>query len=272
MTKLDWNYLWTEAIGRASWAKHPTQISRKKAEQYNSDSKLRDRWNHQVGWITSKLTIDSNTTILDIGAGTGALAIPLSKMVKHVTAVEPSDEMLSCLKVNMLEEKIANIDVINKRWEDVIPYEDFDKHDVLIASYSLSMPDIKAALLKMDMLAKKYIWLFTFVGNPQWDYGRLWPALYGEQYYVGPDYIYIYNVLYDMRIYANINIVDFDYVQCFSSLDAAIEFWKSNLNVTTEQDEAIIRSYLVERLINENGLYWSKYHMKSAMIWWEKEI
>jgi precorrin-6B methylase 2 len=111
-----------------------------KAEQYNRDSKLRDRWNNQVDWITSKLTIDSKCTVLDIGAGTGALAIPLSKMVSHVTAVEPSEVMLSCLKENMLEGKIANIDVINKRWEEVIPFEDVNKHDVLIASYSLSIP------------------------------------------------------------------------------------------------------------------------------------
>lgn len=272
MEKLDWNDLWTEAMERASWAKHPTRISRMKAEQYNRDSKLRDRWNNQVDWITSKLTIDSKCTVLDIGAGTGALAIPLSKMVSHVTAVEPSEVMLSCLKENMLEGKIANIDVINKRWEEVIPFEDVNKHDVLIASYSLSMPDIKSALSKMDILATKYVCLFTFVGNPQWDYGWLWPAIYGEEYDVGPDYIYIYNVLYGMGIYVNVDIEHFDYVQCFSNMETAIDFWKSNLNVFSEQGEGIIRSYLSDRLIEENGLLWSKYRMKSAMIWWEKEV
>ena len=242
-----------------------------KAKQYNRDSKLRDRWNAQVDWITSKLNIGSKCTVLDIGAGTGALAIPLSKMASHVTAVEPSEEMLSCLKINILEDKIPNINIVNKKWEDVIPFEDVNKHDILIASYSLGMPDIRSALSKMNMLTTKYACLFTFVGNPQWDYSWLWPAIYGEEYNVGPDYIYIYNVLYDMEIYANVEIEHFDYVQCFSNLEAAIEFWKSNLNVFSEQGEGIIRSYLSDRLIEEDGLLWSKYRMKSAMIWWEKD-
>jgi hypothetical protein len=58
MDKLDWDDLWTEAMGRASWAKHPTRMSRMKAEQYDRDSKLRDRWNHQIDWIKSKLNIE----------------------------------------------------------------------------------------------------------------------------------------------------------------------------------------------------------------------
>lgn len=271
MDKLDWNDLWKEAIGRASWVKHPTQISRVKAEQYNRDSKLRDRWKNQVDLITSKLKIDPKYTVLDIGAGTGALAIPLSKMVSHVTAVEPSEEMLSCLKINIEGEKIANIGVINKRWEEVIPFEEVNKHDILIASYSLGMPDIRSALSKMDMLTTKYACLFTFVGNPLWDYSRLWPTIYGEEYDVGPDYIYIYNVLYDMGIYANVYIDHFDYQQCFSDLEVAIEFWKSNLNVLSEQGEDIIRTYLSDRLIEEGGLLWSKSRMTSAIIWWEKD-
>ena len=72
-----------------------------------------------------------------------------------------------------------------------------------------------------------------------------------------------------MGIYANVDVENFDYQQCFFNLEAAIEFWKSNLNVFSEQDETVIRSYLSDRLIEEDGLLWSKYSMKSAMIWWE---
>jgi len=115
MDKLDWNDLWAEAMRRASWTKHPTRISRMKAEQYNRDSKLGERRNTQVDWIKSRLNISPKCTILDIGAGTGALAIPLAKMVSHVTAIEPSDEMRSWLKTNIEDEKITNIGVINKR-------------------------------------------------------------------------------------------------------------------------------------------------------------
>lgn len=44
-----------------------------------------------------------DSTVLDIGAGTGAWAILLSKFVKKVTAIEPSVEMRSILEDNLDE-------------------------------------------------------------------------------------------------------------------------------------------------------------------------
>src|SRR5881227_1057084 len=39
--------------------------------------------------------ITEQTTVLDVGAGTGRFALALAPLVKHVTAVEPNATMLS---------------------------------------------------------------------------------------------------------------------------------------------------------------------------------
>ena len=109
--------------------------------------------------------------------------------MKHVTVVEPSSGMLTCLRENAINEGLNNITCINKKWEDAVPGEDLGEYDVVIASYSLAMLDIKKALLKMHKVARHSVCLFTFVGDNMWDYTELWPVLYNETYKSGPDYI-----------------------------------------------------------------------------------
>ncbi|MCL0106987.1 class I SAM-dependent methyltransferase, partial [Thermodesulfovibrionales bacterium] len=45
--------------------------------------------------------LNKHSTVLDIGAGTGAFALPLAQLVKAVTVVEPSVEMLARLRRKM---------------------------------------------------------------------------------------------------------------------------------------------------------------------------
>lgn len=266
---VDWNNMWMKSLGNASWRKRHGDTSDfwdRRAERYNESIIQNDR----AKQVISKLDIDYDCNVLDIGSGPGTLAIPLANMVKHVTVVEPSAGMLSCLKRNAQDAGLSNISCIQNRWEDVVAFEDIDKHDVLIASYSLSMLDMKAALSKMDELADKSVYLFTFAGGCMWGYDQLWPKLYGDDYIMGPDYIYLYNILYDMGICPNVEITTVEHKQRFASLESATKQCKENLDVASSEGEDIIRSHLSENLTAEDGVLWSKSEMKSAMIWWRK--
>jgi len=54
--------------------------------------------------------------IIDIGAGSGLIAIPLSKAGFQVTAIEPSEEMISLMKTNM-GSAMNNLTIIHSDWE-----------------------------------------------------------------------------------------------------------------------------------------------------------
>jgi ubiquinone/menaquinone biosynthesis C-methylase UbiE len=51
-----------------------------------------------LGWLVERLRIGADSTVLDLGAGTGKLTRMLVGRVAHVTAVEPGPEMLAQLR------------------------------------------------------------------------------------------------------------------------------------------------------------------------------
>ena len=59
------------------------------------------------------IKIEPDYTVIDIGAGIGAVAIPLAKTVKDVAVVEPSKGMLACSKEHASKHKSSNITYVN---------------------------------------------------------------------------------------------------------------------------------------------------------------
>lgn len=277
-SNIDWNDMWMKAMEKASWRKNTDCETNESnnlrlrliAEQFNSDSIIREHEWNQSSWVLSKVYCPSDITVMDIGAGPGTMAIPIARKVKHLTAVDPSAEMIHFLQERAYQEGLKNLSYINKKWEDIESTRDVEEHDVLIASFSLYMMDLKAALCKMNELANDYVFLFTFVGNPEWDQRTLWKKLYDEDFCIGPDYIYVNNILYDMGIYANLEISDVVHVQRFSSLEKAVLYYSIKLRVHSPTNREIIHEYLSNNFIAENGYFFSKHPMKIARIWWRK--
>jgi len=58
----------------------------------------------------------SGSTLLDIGAGTGAFAIPLSHLTSATVALDPSAYQLQVLSRKAREEGLTNIALIEKEW------------------------------------------------------------------------------------------------------------------------------------------------------------
>lgn len=268
--KTDWNSIWADEMKAASMWKRRGGMDRfwdRMADRYELSVQRSDR----VSDVISKLKISPEDTVLDIGSGPGTFALPIAGVADHVTAVEPSAGMLSILKKNAQQMKINNIKFINKKWEDVVPFEDVEKHDVTIASYSLDVVNLCDAINKIVLLSNKYVYLFTFAGRRSSDYQSLWPRLYNEMYRPSPDYICLYNVLYDMGILANVEISEYEYIQRYSSMDEAVSYWVENLNERSPEAELVIRNYLASNLVDEEGSLLSKRIMKSAMISWRMD-
>ena len=150
----DWNEIWKARQRLHESSKHFDDPShnwnrRENAERYDSTS--RSEYDNRVQITIAGLDITKNSRVLDIGAGPGTLAIPLAPRVKEITAIEPGEGMVAILKERMKNEGITNIKSIQKRWEDIDPALDLaGQYDVVIASLSLTMEDIRLALQKMD--------------------------------------------------------------------------------------------------------------------------
>lgn len=271
--EIDFNELWMKTKQNSSHGKKHKDCSmiwndKDRAKKYDEWVKEnnRERARQQI----EKLKINSNSTVLDIGAGPGTHAIPLAKMVKKITAVEPARGMFECLKQNIEEENLNNITCINKKWEDV-NIDEIEKHNIVIASFSLGMLDLREALKKMNDVANEYVYLFWHIGETVWErrYKEIYQRL-GREYIPGPKSNYIYNLLYQMGIYANIEVNETEYNQKYKNLDDAANEFKGMLDIETPDQEEILKEYLSENLIKENGNLVLKGKTMYAMMWWKK--
>ncbi|WP_235284374.1 class I SAM-dependent methyltransferase [Methanosarcina mazei] len=220
----------------------------------------------------SGMALTPESRVLDIGAGPGSLAIPLAEMVAHVTAVEPAEGMMEILKQNMETYGTRNIDCVYKDWETVDAGSDLcPPYDVVFASYSLGMKDIRASIQKMIDVSSGYVYLYWFAGDTSWDIHsrKLWPILHGCEYRQGPKADVLYNVLYDMGIYPNMKVFSFEHNNRFENIEEALEHFKPQYALSSPEQEEILRSYLLDVLEEENGALVQKGKSTRVKMWWK---
>src|SRR4051812_45374823 len=69
--------------------------------------------------VRDAFQLDRRSRVLDLGCGPGTIAIPLSRMVGHVLAVDPIRAMLDEGQARGVEAGCANVDWLCARAEDV---------------------------------------------------------------------------------------------------------------------------------------------------------
>jgi SAM-dependent methyltransferase len=273
----DWNEIWKARQLRHESSKHFDDPShnwnrKENAERYDTNS--RSRFDDRVRLTIEGLDIDKTSRVLDIGSGPGTLALPLSPLVKEITAVEPGEGMVEILNQHIRREEITNISCVQKNWEEVDIARDLGgQYDVVIASLSLTMHDIRAALAKMDAASRKYVYLFWFVDSPFWEkmYDDLWVPLHGSPYYPGPKADCLFNVLYQMGIYANVEMLPLDKDYRFASEEEMIAFFTRRFNVTTPAQERVLGDYLRPLIQNVDNEVVISGDSTFAKIWWKKQ-
>ncbi|MFZ5996317.1 MAG: class I SAM-dependent methyltransferase [Nitrospirota bacterium] len=110
--------------------------------------------------------IDPGCRILDIGAGTGPIAIPLASMGCIVRALEPSSGMRDFLSAKLLSFGIENIKIVPERWEDFTIHQE-DEFDLVVACNSLHLTSggIAEGMKKVFSLGAFYVALVTEINQ-----------------------------------------------------------------------------------------------------------
>ena len=243
----DWNAVWmamkerqrttpgyqsaTEFFGRAE-----------KVERYRKLAA--DRYDRYAERQLASMAIPAGATVLDIGAGPGTLAVPLARRGCRVTAVEPSAPMRRALREHALREGVT-VALIEEPWETVSPTAFTGPFDVVIASYSLMMVDLRAALQKMHAICGGRVHLFWPLTPPG---GReveraLWPVIHGAEYPPEPMADCVWNVLFQMGIMATLEAEFTRFDHPFRDLDEAVADFFERLNCPGGA-ETILRSTL----------------------------
>ncbi len=265
---IDWHILWQNAREKKSWtAKGPADWDRKAASfaSRNSDSPY-------VDLVLQRLPLTKTMSILDAGSGPGTLSLPLAKQVKSVTSLDYSRGMLDVLTDQASQQGITNITTVLGSWEDDWKKLGIEQHDICIASRSLSVDNLRAALRKLNSYAKSLVFISDRISPTPFD-PEVFRAV-GRPFRSGPDYIYTVNTLYSMGIHPCIDIISLERKTSFSSMEAALDSYRWMFKELSAEEEERLKGYVLEKSsVDSNGkIILNRSHPpRWALIWWKKE-
>ncbi len=264
--KVDWNGLWNKSLQNLPKKNNP--------ESWDNIASKFNEWMEKDDYpdkLLNRIELDSNDSVLDIGCGNGVITIPLAQKAIKVTAMDISSKMLEILKKNAKNSDLNNINTCNRRIEDVTE-EDVGKHDVVVASRSLNgVSDIGKELEKINNIAKKSVYL-TLWGADNRRFEREMAQLLGRESHRHPDYIYVYNILHDLGIYANVEMLESNTRNYYSNVEEALDRLRWRIGDLNKDEESILREYLEENMIKttDGTITYSNGKADWVLIWWKK--
>jgi SAM-dependent methyltransferase len=267
MHTLDWNLAWQEArkhkkndrSDNSHWNKRAASFAQHARKSAYAEEFLR------------LLAPQPEWSVLDVGCGAGTLAIPLAGMVQQITAIDFSDAMIALLNAHCVEHGLSNVAAKVLGWEDDWDQAGIAEHDVAIASRSLVVHDLRTALMKLNNKARRRVYVASLVGDGPFD-RKIFEAI-GRELDRGPDYIYVYNLLHQMGIHAEVRFVNHgDSGSTYRDLDDAVEKFGWMLDGLAPEETERLRGYFSKHLVKTaNG--WALSYRRSvrwAIISWSK--
>jgi SAM-dependent methyltransferase len=206
-------------------------------------------------------------SVLDVGAGVGALAIPLAKSVERVTALEPSAPMLEELRANIARHGADNVACIAASWGQVeIPPHDL----ILVANVAPVFDDLLGFVAAATPLARRAVALVQNVGpgTEKFYFGELYPLLFGREYPPRADYLRSVTLLHSIGVYAEVRIIGYDFDQPFEDLQEAVDFWKEQMRLEDPEQEEKLARFLRAKLRRVGSRLTAPLPKQSAVLWW----
>jgi len=191
--------------------------------------------------------IDSGSTVIDVGAGTGRHTLALAPHVAAVTAIDPSSAMLGLLREDLSAAGRNNVQTIESEWlaANVPPA------DTVLCSHVLyPIGDVVPFVRKLDGSARRRVFVYLRADPLPTDFG-LWKEFHGTALQAQPVHMDLINVLAQIGIFADVEIVEHRFSWTFADLDEAQAQVRNSLCL--REDDAVanrkLRALLAERLV-----------------------
>jgi SAM-dependent methyltransferase len=213
--------------------------------------------------------LDPRMTVLDIGAGIGRWTLPIAKVVRHVTAVEPLAGMREVLRERAAAQGVKNLTIVGTPWMEA----EVAPHDAAIAAHATyATPDLLAFVRKMEASAGRLSALALRVPAHDGILNRLCDELLGE-WHDSPNFIVGYNLLLSAGYYPHVVMEPAPARHWVDpTLEAAVTRARRHLRLPDDRHDATIRERLARHLTPvDAGFRWPD-GMRSALVWWEKNI
>ncbi len=269
----DWIKLWrqiVEARPNSHGAKTPGSADAWYDRARSYHQKVLERWAQPDSSREFLLKeVNANTTVLDVGAGTGSWTLLLAPRAAHVTAVDPSPAMLEMLQENVSNAGLNNVSLVQAAW----PEAQVEPHDLTLCAHAMyGCADLPRFIHALMAATRKRCYLLMRAPVPDNVMSLVAQRVWGQPH-DSPNFVICYNALLQMGIYANVLMENTGAWGAWTSesLEAAFDEVKSKLGLSgpSEHDD-FIREVLAERLIQrEDGQYVWPPSMRSALVYWD---
>lgn len=274
----DWIALWKELVeGQGPF------WNRKKRSEDNKDKwadrargfdeRVRERWlkpDPHREFILATISTVKEPTVLDIGAGTGAWAILMSKYVKKVTAVEPSSSMRSILEENLEKEGVENVEIIDGLW----PMESVEPHDFTLASHSVyGSEDLPGFISSMTKVTRQTCFMLLRAPDSDGIMARASGRIWGHPY-DSPNFQVAYNAMLQMGLFPNVLMEEKGMWPQWAdeSYDDAFERIETRFGVEKGSDHSdFLRELLRENLTKNNGKVVWPSELRTGLLYWSSD-
>lgn len=235
------------------------------------EERVNARWQQKDSsrdFVMKTLQDFPHSSVLDIGAGSGAWVSFLAPFASSVTAIDPSDSMLRQLENRVRHEKFQNVKILKGCWPGV----QVELHDISFCSHAMyGVENFAEFVQAIQECTMKRIILLIRAPKDDGLMAQAAKLVWGHPY-DSPNYQIAINILWQMGIFPNVIMEDDRLWKPWShsSLEDALSEMKNRLGLfdSQEWDEKLL-DLLESRLLYESGEYIWPSALRTALLYWD---
>ena len=207
---------------------------------------LHSRTDEDPFFLRVRNAVTPENTLIDVGAGTGRHTLALAPHVRHVTAVDPSEAMLSFLQKDVTDAGFSNVDIVVGDWIAA----GVEPADFVICSHVLyPISDVVPFVRKLEQHARERVYVYLRADPLPTEMG-LWREFYGVPLQDQPVHTDLLGVLAQLGVFPDVEVVEHRFTFTFVTMDDAVAQVRNSLCLREDDAAATakLRALLDERL------------------------